>query len=43
MLGKTIPEYASGAGAASSRKIETKSFATPVARKLITANKRKEI
>jgi hypothetical protein len=43
MPGKTRPEYARGAGATSSRKIEIKSFAIPLARKHITTNKRKEI
>jgi hypothetical protein len=42
MPGKTRQEYAGGADAASNLKIRIKSFAIPLARKHITANKRKE-
>jgi hypothetical protein len=42
MPGKTRPEYASGAGTASSRKRRIRSFAIPLARNHITAKKQKE-
>ena len=41
--GKTRPEYASGAGAASNLKRRIKSTAIPLARNLTTTNKRMEI